>query len=649
MISALVPLALAVVVDAQHLRAAIDPAAHAVDLVSTIDVRGPGRLELQLHRALEVESVRIDDAVVAAEARPADDGTRRLALAVPDGRATIELRGRGVFEEDVAAGERPGQIHNFAVQAHVGTDGVFLSDGSAWHPRPLDADGRPVLHRTFLTVEPLAGWSFVASGEPVHDAALEAPCWTWCAPRPMDGVALVGNRHERHGVVHETAHGPVEVVMHVPTEHATMAPMYLDAARAYLDLYVPRLGAFPFRRFSIVENFFSSGFAFPGFTVLGPRVVAMAPRSLAPGYLDHEMLHCWWGNGVYVDAAQGNWCEALASHGANYWRRVAEEGPAAGRAYRRGVLMKLSTDPAALDDGPLAAFGSADPSVPGTDRFVGYDKGAFVLFMLGEHVADEAGGGDEAVWAALRRFAEAHLGERAGWDDLQAAFEAARRDRPAGWLDDFFDAWVHRHLVPETRSGSASDPLAAFAAQYPRGTAVEARHERDAEGRHLVEIDPDFRLYRVLPPAQLVPTIAGTQGPGGVRVETRETRSEVASYLPQLDADENGENLLLIGRDAVAARADLLARSADPIVPGDGEDFTVGGRTWPGRTHAVLHTMPHPDRPGRFVTVFLAGDDAGWSRLRLIGFYARDTTIVWEGEQVVERRVFEPDRRLVVR
>jgi hypothetical protein len=56
--------------------------------------------------------------------------------------------------------------------------------------------------------------------------------------------------------------------------------------------------------------------------------------------------------------------------------------------------------------------------------------------------------------------------------------------------------------------------------------------------------------------------------------------------------------------------------------------------------------MAHHDRPGRFVTVFLSKGEAGWSLLRLVRFYGRETTVVWEDGQVIARRVFEPDRRI---
>lgn len=56
--------------------------------------------------------------------------------------------------------------------------------------------------------------------------------------------------------------------------------------------------------------------------------------------------------------------------------------------------------------------------------------------------------------------------------------------------------------------------------------------------------------------------------------------------------------------------------------------------------------MQHPDRPGRLVTVFCSNGDAGWSRLRVIRFYTRDTTIIWGDSEVIHRRLFEPDGRI---
>ncbi len=592
------------VVSNQSLRVDLTPDAHAVTVSSRLRVHGNGVLRMQLTRHAAIGRILLD----GDPAKFSHDGDL-LTVTIDGSPRELVIDYHARLVEDVAAGERPGQIHNQSVQAHIGPDGIFLSDGAAWHPRPLDDDGLPALHRISVDIEPLMGWALVASGDPVaRPRSITDPVWNWRMPRPADGLAIAGGRHELHGRVHMTSHGPVEVVMQVPPEHAELASMFLDAACEYLDLYTPLLGAFPYKRFSIVENFFSSGFAYPGFTVLGPRVVAMAPRSLAPGYLDHELLHNWWGNGVYVDPDDGNWCEAMTSFCANYFRRIADDGAEAGRVYRRGILMKLSTDSEALDDGPLGAFGRDG----GPGRFVGYDKGTFFFIMLtGLSSYDPERSAGEPPWRSLRRFAETHMGRRADWADIQQAFETTMGpDKPAGWLDDTFRRWVREHTVP----GADHEP------------------------------DPRYMHYRVLPPEQIIPTVTGTTGKGGMAVEADASRPEINEFLERTKATASAQNLMLIGSDAIAERADLIRRTTDPIaIAGDG--FTIGGASYDGPRQAVLHTMQYPGRPGRFITVFHSNGEAGWSRLSLILFYTRDSTIVWDDGQVIARRVFEPGGR----
>jgi hypothetical protein len=633
------------IVEHQHLQVALSPDAHTAAVTSRLRVRGAGELELHLIEQAEIGRFLVNgnpaDFTRLQDADEPRVSILTVTLAGPRSELVLQYDAR--FVEDIAAGERPGQIHNKSVETHVGPDGIFLADGAAWHPRPLGGDGHPALHAMDVYIDALPGWAVVASGDPVvYPQALDEPVWNWRTPRPVDGLAVVGGRHELHGRLHASPRGPVEVVMHVPPEHSQLASMFVDAACAYLDLYTPLLGPFPYRRFSIVENFFSSGFAYPGFTVLGPRVVAMAPRSLAPGYLDHELVHNWWGNGVYVDPDDGNWCEALTSFCANYFRRIVDEGEEAGLVYRRGTLMKLSTDPEGLDDGPLGAFGADG----GPGRFVGYDKGMFFFIMLTRlHSHDPQRAADEVPWKSLRRFVEIHLGRRAGWADIQEAFETTiAPHRVPGWLDDMFDLWVREHHVPRTIPGDPAQAKVDFFAQYNKGSHVIT--DTSGGGRAGFEIDPEFMLYRVLPPEQIIPTMAGTTGTGGLALEADRSRPQVQAFLQQIEVDPSGENLLLIGAK-VRARAGLLERTTDPIRV-SGASFTVGGVTYDKPSQAVLHTMQYPGRPGRFVTVFHSNGDAGWSRLRLIRFYTRDTTIVWDDRTVIDRRVFEPDRRIVV-
>jgi hypothetical protein len=631
-------------VEHQHLEVALSPQESSVSVTARMRVKGEGDLKLHLARKAVVDTVLLGGVpATPGRSEPVDEPQLTvLTVRLPGPPTELVITYEGKFLEDIAAGERPGEIHNKSVRAHVGQAGIFLADGAAWHPVPLGEDGHPVLHTMAVDIEPLEGWAVVATGDPAADASrIEEPVWSWRTPRAVDGLAVAGGRHEIHGRLHTGPEGPVEVVMHVPPGHAKLAPMFVDAACEYLDLYTPLLGPFPYKRFSIVENFFSSGFAYPGFTLLGPRVVAMAPRSLAPGYLDHELVHNWWGNGVYVDPADGNWCEALTSFCANYFRRIADDGEQAGLDYRRGTLMKLSTDPEGLDDGPLGEFGSDD----GPGRFVGYDKGAFFFIMLtGLESYDPRHAADDDAWKSLRRFAETHLGRRASWADLQEAFEATiAPDMPPGRLNGMFELWVRDHVVPRTIPGDPADVWAEFAAQYAGSGQVATA--AFGGGRPGFEIDPRFMLYRVLPPEQIIPTMAGTTGTGGLVVEADRSRPEVQALLGQLDVDPSGENLLIVGQRVIQAHEELIRRATDPIRVDEGS-FSVGGMTYRNPSRAVLHTMQYPGRPGRFITVFHSNGAAGWSRLRLIRFYTRDTTIVWDDGRVIERRVFEPDRRI---
>ena len=535
---------------------------------------------------------------------------------------TITYQWQNTFQDDVASGEKIGQIHNFSVDAHVSEEGVFLSDWAPWYPKPVNQSGVPFLRLMELEVAPIEGWTFVASGNPLNGK--------WLTPRPVDGMALVGNKHVSRSKAVSTAYGEVVVAVNLAPDHEDKIQYYIEAAEQYLHLYTPLLGKYPYAHFTIVENFFSSGFAYPGFTVLGPRVVGMAPKSLAPGYLDHELIHNWWGNGVYVDARNGNWCEALTSFTSNYGRRALEDGHEAARSYRRGLLNKVSLNPT-LDNGSLSNFGSADPDSGSVDRFVGYDKGAFVFMML-EDILNE-GEVVEAptskIWSTLARFAKDNMGMAASWKDIQIAAEKEYPIRPSGWLDSFFTYWVHEHNVPITT---------------PDIEVIEPQHIEITKGGNWTDIDPDYRYYRIFPKGQISPTIAGTLSGTTVEVDTtEEVLSDTGAWLAEVDA---GNNLLLIGKKPIALHNEVLSQCEDGIQFTD-KGFTVGEETYEGEDLAVLHTMNHPTRDGEFITVFYSVGEAGWERLRFIWYYTKDTTVIWDANETLLRRVYEPSTRII--
>ncbi len=635
----------------QHLALEAVPATNTAHVTSHMTITGSGHLEVLLTKQARITGCLIAGKEVAPEIIKQDDDSLLVSFNVPAGVNKITLVYKGAFVQDASEGERPGQIHNHSVNAHIGTDGIFLSDGSNWHPIWIDPETQlPALMNMSIDITRLDNWLFVASGEPIKTEVtkLMDPNWHWRTPRPVDGLAVVAGQHVITTAVHQTEHGPVEIVMHTSPDNKELAPLFVDATKQYLDIYVPLLGKFPYKRFSIVENFFSSGFAFPGFTLLGPHVVGMGERALSPGYLDHELVHNWWGNGVYVDPDNGNWCEALTSYCANYYRRIADDGEDAGKDYRRGILMKLSAD-LQLDNGPLDSFGH-DPNL---DRFVGYDKGAFIFMMLEgtstnpKQITQQR----NRLWKALRLFNERYLGKRAGWDELQTCFEEIYGKS----LESFFQTWVHTHTVPLTIDPNTSNQVDGkfktqeeliewFAKQISPDQKIPFRISSTDISTGKIEIDPNFKIYRALPAEHVVPTIGGTKGIGGMRIETGdESRDEITSFLKYNESDSNGVNLLLIGLDAIYQQNDLITRCDDTVRVGNGW-FEVGDEVYDKPGQAMLHTMAYPDRPGRFISVFAANDIEGWAKLRYIGYYTRDTTVIWEDGDVIKRRTHEPSR-----
>ncbi|MEZ5450560.1 MAG: M1 family aminopeptidase [Thiolinea sp.] len=173
-----------------------------------------------------------------------------------------------------------------------------------------------------------------------------------------------------------------------------LAERYLKATQRYIKEYSELLGAYPYDKFVTVESFWETGWGMPSFTLLGSRVMRL-PFILHSSF-PHEILHNWWGNGVYVDAAQGNWSEGLTAYLADH-RNKETAGEAMN--YRRDALQKYAAFAAAGGDFPLREFRSRHDR---TTQAVGYDKSLMLFHMLRKRL------GDEAFFAGLRQFYQSY-------------------------------------------------------------------------------------------------------------------------------------------------------------------------------------------------------------------------------------------------
>ncbi|MEM7584655.1 MAG: hypothetical protein AAF560_14795 [Acidobacteriota bacterium] len=663
----------------QKLDVRLDPvtkrlAATSVTEVEVMDVGEKPRrravVELELHPDLAVTSVTAHGATLAKHVirLPKDRGegrvapaTVRLVVEEPAASLRFDIDYEGELWQDVAAGEVAGQVHNFAVQAHVGEEGVYLEPSGYWYPRlkiSRDAAAGRLLSDYELITDPIDGFELVAGLEAVDGDAADGRLH-WKSPFPLDGLVLLGGPLERHSRVHDgiTLHAVV-----APGKEA-VAQDILAASAEYLDRYQPLIGPYPFREFTVLEAFFSSGFAFPTCTQIAGSQLSEFKQYRRHGYLDHELLHNWWGNGVFMDPEDGNWCEALTTYLANYAGYVLDGDGEGARKQRRNYSNFLSAIEPERDK-PLGTFGFAD----GAGRGIGYQKGAAVFHMLERKI------GSDALLAGLRILTEEQMGRHIGWKVIREAMERASGHDLAA----FFGDWVRsggaprlemtaaewrdgeRHvLVTLEQSGTDFEldvPLRLHYGDRWVDEVVTIDGERqqvevpcEPAGLTAIELDPDYHLFRKLKPAEIMPTSALTRRaerlvivlpdgevPAAYRTvadsfrrtllgggETPEPGYEVVERsATELVPEELAEASVLLLGSAVrsAAAQSLLARSRSPV-RWDKASFHVGERHYPGAGEAVYFTVHHPDRADLGLTVYYGNSERALSNHRVLDFY----------------------------
>jgi aminopeptidase N len=339
--------------------------------------------------------------------------------------------------------------------------------------------------------------------------------------RPTAGIDLMAGPYVvREKLVAREAAAPLRVRTYFYGDLAALADGYLEDSARYIELYSREIGAYPYDAFSVVASPLPTGFGMPTLTYLGAQVLKL-PFIRATS-LGHEVLHNWWGNGVYVDYAKGNWSEGLTTFMADYFYKERESADAA----REARLAWLRDFAAAAESAqmPLTAFRSR---MHGGEAAVGYGKSAMLFVMLRDTM------GTEAFRKGLRAFWDSHKFKVATWDDLRAAFEGSGGQS----LKTFFEQWVDRGGGPaisvtdaRAKSAGGKTMLSVTVVQSKPAYSLELPIELSAEGRsetrrvavdrerqdvtlelgyipESLRIDPDLRIWRLLAQSELPPIL----------------------------------------------------------------------------------------------------------------------------------------------
>jgi len=537
--------------------------------------------------------------------------------------------------------------------------GAFLSGGTLWYPQRFDAPS------TFqLTATVPEDWMTVSQGQRIVPESGEPI--TWNSPQPMDEIYLIAGPY----VLREEDHEGIAIqTFTYGNDDEELCRGYLDATRDYLDLYGDLIGPYPFDKFALVENFWQTGYGMPSFTFLGNRVIRL-PWIVKTSY-GHEILHNWWGNGVFVDYESGNWCEGLTVYGADYLYKERESDQAA-REYRRTQLQGYLDYARAGRDFPLTEFRARHDA---SSAAVGYGKSMMLYHMLRRDY------GDRAFWNRLAIFYNRFLFQLASWADLLAVFEeGTSRD-----LGEFYEQWIARTGAPVLRLAAAdlrprSDGRVdlAFTLEqdepyYTLAVPVRVTFE-DAEPENwtipldgpryegrvtlpqqplALEVDPEFDVFRRLHRAEVPAALSQLFGADSLTVILAGDDPDIAAYRALADEAQKAKPTAVVADDGIVLPdlekggawvmgeiqwIDRLRGLLPPSLEIRPDSFRLFGQDYDRATHTLVATLPHPRDPDEAIGLLLGADaDPLPDIWRKLPHYGKQSYLVFEGTSNVAK------------
>ncbi|GER94562.1 hypothetical protein A45J_2326 [hot springs metagenome] len=371
--------------------------------LATIDVQAGKELVMYIGH-LKIKEVTLNGQGINFNIK--DEVLRILPLQ----SGSLDIRYEGVFKDNNTTEDT-----NYGVVGSIINE-IGISLTGIWYPQ---LEG---LYKYRLKAVLPDGYEAISEGEGIakniKDGNIE---FIFDFPYPTDGINLIAaNRYE----IIKDSYGNIEIYAYFFREDIELAKKYIEYTKKYLKLYEDILGKFPYKRFSIVENFLPTGYSMPTYTLLGQDIVRLP--FIVETSLGHEVLHQWFGNLVYIDYEKGNWAEGLTTYLADH---RYEEQKGKGWEYRKQILIDYMSYVNEKNEFPIRDFRSrADFS----SKAIGYGKTAMIFHMLKNIV------GEEVFYKSMRDFISENKFKKASWDDIKNIFEKRYRKD----LSEFFKQWV---------------------------------------------------------------------------------------------------------------------------------------------------------------------------------------------------------------
>jgi hypothetical protein len=384
-------------------------------------------IQFRLNSNLTVKS--LDNSFLIEKVNTADEKTSvpvnnyKISLNNKGDKLIIPLQYKGIINDKITEGAAEYARGFSETSGIIFEDGVYMAGSTNWLPVFENID----LFSFNLTVNLPEQWNVVSQGErTINKVQGENRIVRYESHEPMDEIYLIANKWTEYSV--QAGNVLVQAFLRTPDEG--LANRYLMVTSKYLKLYEDIIGPYPFTKFALVENFWETGYGMPSFTLLGEKVIRF-PWILNSSY-PHELLHNYWGNSVFVNYEEGNWCEGITVYMADH---LIKEQDGQAVDYRRTTLQKFTDYVNPENDFPVVEFLSRSNSA---EEAVGYGKSMMFNNMLRYEF------GDELFLKAYAKFNIDNKFRKASFDDIKTSFETVTGKD----LTPFFDQWLKRTGAP---------------------------------------------------------------------------------------------------------------------------------------------------------------------------------------------------------
>lgn len=505
----------------------------------------PRKISFVLHKDLQISLTSADDSLTLLHPATQDEPFAEYGLELGAQDMKVSMQYQGIIYDPVTNENSTGLIS---------AEGVTLFGNTYWYPSFLDAQ------KNFdITVKVPAPWMSLVQGQIVSTQTIGAvQSSRFVEIYPQEDIYLVAGPFFKYQV--DTSSGKkVQVLLR--KDDPSLAQSFLNLVPSYIEHYSNTIAPYPYSSFTVVENFWETGYGMPSFTLLGPSVIRLP--FILNSSLPHEVLHNWWGNSVYVDYESGNWSEGLTTYLADYWQ---QEVQGKSSSYRLNSLISYNDFVVASPDKdfPLRDFKGRHNS---SSQAVGYNKSMMFFHML------EFRFGKDLFKKALQDFYTQNIFKRASFDDLRASFERVTLQN----LEDFFSQWLDREGAPEIEltdvkvlrwlDGSFSTTYLLTQKQtdvYSLYVPVVWTLESGEEIRQVallnqkslvfsyvskskpmkIAIDPEFHLFRKLYTAERPATLSSVFGNQSVHFYLDSQNTGAASFVQKWRETLEGQSTL---------------------------------------------------------------------------------------------------------